>query len=248
LTSRKQQPLLDTNVEKVWFANNANLAHKGKIEMNSMIYKSFLGAVVAVAGLAASAGTIVGSKHDFSVGAAAGTQICVNCHAPHNANTTVTDAPLWNHTLSTATYTVYTSATMTAKTAVVGQPGTTSKLCLSCHDGTVAVNSFGGATGTTFISAANLLGTALGNDHPIGVAHDVVKDPGLNAVATAVTIGSTTGTLPKTKVGTIASNMLFNGNVECASCHDVHNTYTNGASLVKVSMAASALCTTCHIK
>jgi predicted CXXCH cytochrome family protein len=216
--------------------------------MNTLIYKGLLGATLAVAGLVASAGTIVGSKHDFSFGAPVGTQICVNCHTPHNADTTVLDAPLWNRKLSTVTYTPYTSATMTAKNLVAGQPGTTSKLCLSCHDGTIAVNSFGSVTGTTFISAANKIAN-LNTSHPIGVPYNVQNDPGLRATTTGVTIGTTVGTNAKAdSTGNIGSRMLFNGNVECASCHDVHNTYTDGASLVKVSMASSALCTTCHIK
>jgi hypothetical protein len=118
----------------------------------------------------------------------------------------------------------------------------------------VAVNSFGGVTGTTNISAANNLTTNLTNSHPIGFTYDaalVTADGALAPITTAVTIG--TGT--KTKAGTIASNMLYAGKVECASCHDVHNTFTaappaTGASarLTKVTMAASALCTTCHIK
>jgi predicted CXXCH cytochrome family protein len=215
--------------------------------MKTMIYKGLLGAVVAVAGLAAGAGTIVGSAHDFSTGTyatATGGQMCIACHAPHNT-AVIADAPLWNHTSSAATYTVYASSTMNA---VVGQPGSTSKLCLSCHDGTVAINSFGGATGTTMITGASNLGTALTNDHPIGITYDaalVTADGALAAITNSITIGSGT----KTKAGTIASNMLYAGKLECASCHDVHNTFTAAtANLVKVSMTASALCTTCHLK
>jgi predicted CXXCH cytochrome family protein len=132
--------------------------------------------------------------------------------------------------------------------ATTAQPGSTSKLCLSCHDGTVAVNSFGGTTGTTFLSGGDNLGTALTNDHPIGFTYDaalVTADGALQPITTAVTIGSGT----KTKVGTIASNLLYAGKMECASCHDVHNTFTAASGkLVKVSMASSALCTTCHAK
>lgn len=192
----------------------------------------------------ASAGTIVGSAHDFSGDAWSGGQICVACHAPHNT-AVLADAPLWNHALSTATYTVYASSTFNA---AAGQPGSTSKLCLSCHDGTVAVNSFGGATGNEFLTGKVNLGTALTNDHPIGFTYDaalVTTDGALAPITTAVTIGSGT----KTKAGTIATNMLYSGKMECASCHDVHNTFTAaGGNLVKVSMSGSALCTTCHIK
>lgn len=193
---------------------------------------------------AVSAGTITGSAHDFSGSAWAGGQICVACHAPHNT-AVLAEAPLWNHALSTATYTLYTTSTMNA---TAGQPGGVSKLCLSCHDGTVAINSFGGTTGTTMMSGASMLGTNLTNDHPIGITYDaalVTADGALNPITNAVTIGSGT----KTKPGTIASNMLYAGKLECASCHDVHNTFTAGtANLLKVSAAGSAICLTCHNK
>lgn len=203
-------------------------------------------AALALIGAAQSAtsGTITGSKHDFSGQAWAGGQICVACHAPHNT-TVLTDAPLWNHALSTATYTLYSTTTMNA---TVGQPGGVSKLCLSCHDGTVAVNSFGGTTGTTMMTGGENLGTNLSNDHPIGITYDaalVTADGALNPITNSVTIGSGT----KTKVGTIASNMLYAGKLECASCHDVHNTFTAGTSgLLKVASAGSAICLTCHSK
>lgn len=212
--------------------------------MSSKILRSLLGLSLAVVGMAAGAGTIVGSAHDFAGSAWSGGQICVACHAPHNT-AVIADAPLWNHTSSAATYTVYASSTMSA---VVGQPGSTSKLCLSCHDGTVAVNSFGGTTGNTMLTGSKNLGTVLSNDHPIGFTYDaalVTTDGALNPITNAVTIGSGT----KTKAGTIASNMLYAGKMECASCHDVHNTFTaTTGKLAKVSMASSALCTTCHAK
>lgn len=195
----------------------------------------------------AGIGTIVASKHDFSASGpnatykGTGTQVCVYCHAPH-ASTTAT--PLWNHTSTAASFTLYTSSSLNATTA---QPGGVSKLCLSCHDGTVAVDSFGGSTGTILATGAVLLGTDLSNDHPIGFTYDaalVSADPGLRAITTAATIG--TG-----NTGTIESKMLFAGKMECASCHDVHNS-TSGtaveAKLLKITTVQSALCTTCHIK
>jgi predicted CXXCH cytochrome family protein len=216
----------------------------------SVKVSSILGVVSAsalmLAAQAAGAGTIVGSAHDFTGQTWSGGQICVACHAPHNTATTVTEAPLWNHALSTAVYTLYSTSTMQA---VAGQPGGVSKLCLSCHDGTVAVNSFGGTTGTTFLTGGDNLGINLSNDHPIGITYDaalVTADGALNAITTPVTIGLG-GT--KTRVGTIASNMLYAGKLECASCHDVHNTFTAPVGkLLKVTSTASAICTTCHSK
>lgn len=206
-----------------------------------------LGAAMALVAQMTSAGTITGSAHDFSAITGTSGQICIACHAPHNTNTTVAFAPLWNHALSAATYTVYSTPTLNA--GVLAQPGGVSKLCLSCHDGTVAVNSFGGTTGTVALAnASSNLGTSLANDHPIGFTYDAAlatADGALFAPTKAVTIGSGA----KTKTGTITSTMLNGTQMECSSCHDVHNTFTVGTTkLVKVTMAGSALCLTCHDK
>lgn len=205
-----------------------------------------LAALAITISTAAYSGTIVGSAHDFSGQAwSPNQQTCVACHAPHNT-AVLADAPLWNHASSAATYTVYTSSTMQS---TVGQPGSTSKLCLSCHDGTIAVNSFGGVTGTTLLSGTESVGTVLTNDHPIGMTYDsalVTADGALAPITNSITIGNIAG---KNRPGTITSNMLYAGKVECSSCHDVHNTFTaTTGKLVKVSMASSALCTTCHTK
>lgn len=67
-------------------------------------------------------------------------QICVFCHTPHG--TTPGVSPLWNKKLSSATYTVYTSLTLDSeviKGSGLDQPAGSSKLCLSCHDGTLAI-------------------------------------------------------------------------------------------------------------
>jgi predicted CXXCH cytochrome family protein len=216
-------------------------------------------AVAAFAALGAQSasaaiGTIVNSKHDFSAtGPSAtykgtSTQVCVYCHAPHNGGGTTL---LWNHAASAATYTLYTKTTSSTMDATIGQPGAVSKLCLSCHDGTVAVDSFGGATGNKLATGVANLGTDLSNDHPIGFAYNaalVTADPGLRAVSTAATIG--TG-----NTGTIETKMLFGASgaatVECASCHDVHNSTSGTAvesKLLRQTTAGSALCMTCHIK
>ncbi len=227
--------------------------------MKARMLKGLLGVSLAVAGLSASAGSIVGSKHDFSAVSGTNGQICIACHAPHNTALGLT--ALWNHALSAVTtYTMYNTAfSSTATGTVDAQPGATSKLCLSCHDGTVAVNSFGGVTGSVTIAASSNLGTNLTNDHPISVVYDaalVTADGALFDPATKAANIGTGGT--KSRTGTISGNLLFNTKVECASCHDVHNTFTvpfatagtSGSTnkLVKISMVGSAMCLTCHDK
>lgn len=120
-------------------------------------------------------------------------------------------------------------------------------MCLSCHDGTVAVNSFGGVTGSTMISAESNLSTNLKKSHPIGFTYDaalVTANGSLHSTGDTATIGS--GTQQKT--GTITSLLLYGGKMECSSCHDVHNTFTAGTALAKLDPSGSKDCLTCHKK
>ncbi len=66
--------------------------------------------------------------------------VCVYCHTPHGANTTV-DLPLWNRTMNGNTYTTYDTLGTTSITSDFVQPGINSLSCLSCHDGTLGVDS-----------------------------------------------------------------------------------------------------------
>ena len=206
-------------------------------------------AIMALALLATegtSGAAISGSAHDFSSYGWSGGRICVVCHTPHNADTTVSDAPLWNHETTTAVYALYGSPTLDA---TPGQPTGVSKLCLSCHDGTVAVDSYGGATGTQFINtlapSANV-GVDLSNDHPVSF----VYDSALAALDGELTDPSADGDTDPDSVGNSVPFLpLFNGVMQCGSCHDVHNTVSAGnQSLLIKTSAGSQLCLTCHLK
>lgn len=224
-------------------------------------------------------GHVVATKHNLSAQSTATTktsnaavqEVCVFCHTPHNAAaapvyTGAQIIPLWNHQTTTATFTVYASSTMEQ---VMPQPGSGTRACLSCHDGTVGVGSLlnvygmgattlamsGNVTGTApyTLTGASLVGTDLSNDHPVGIVYATSQaaDPGLNPAATALPPGQ-----PVT--GTVA-NLLINANVECGSCHAVHGlpasfvpTAPDSAAsfqpLLKISKYDSKLCTSCHIK
>ena len=90
-------------------------------------------------GLGQDAHSIINSKHNLSLSgpgtirSATEGDICIFCHSPHSL---AGQSPLWNHEMSVAPYTPYSSSTLKA---TVGQPTGASKLCLSCHDGTVAL-------------------------------------------------------------------------------------------------------------
>ncbi len=183
--------------------------------------------------------SILNSPHNLSVSgpgaikAAAEAAACVLCHASHAA---APKSPLWNHTSSGATYTPYNSTTIKA---IVGQPTGASKLCLSCHDGTVALGSLRGS-GATIKMQTNAvmmpsgkfnLGTDLSGDHPISFAYDAnlaASDSGLKNPVTLTT-----------KV-----RLDSNKEMQCTSCHDPHD--NQFGYFLAQNNYGSALCLNCH--
>ncbi len=228
---------------------------------------SFLGLAMSLSN-SVTAGSIINSAHDFTsaTGGAWSTQICLACHTPHNASNQQ-NAPLWGHDTTTAAFTLYTgivdaAGAPTTLNATINTPTGTSLLCLSCHDGTVALDSFGGTQGTVLINGGvaggSNVGTDLSNDHPISFDYTTAlatADGSLHDPATAPSnlMGKTTTT--NAAATTIANDLLEGGiRMECSSCHDVHNTFTGPAAvtgtnmLLKVDIAGSKLCLTCHDK
>ena len=97
---------------------------------------------------AQSTNDIVNTPHNLSVAgpgpvtAVDETQVCVFCHTPHGA-TNAPGAPLWNRAITNEIYTTYSSSSLDAETIAgqLDQPAGSSKVCLSCHDGTLAISS-----------------------------------------------------------------------------------------------------------
>ena len=215
-----------------------------------MKMKSFiLGIAFAAIAQVTFGQSIVGTSHDMS-GQSWMTgntnKVCGTCHVPHNA-LTISQAPLWSHDTSSAAYTMYTNAVSSTFNAIPSpRPDGNSKLCLSCHDGTVAINSFigngapsSGTMGVAFPGSTALVGTDLTNDHPISFTYDaalVAVDGGLNAITTNV---------PSLN-GTISSKMLFGGKMQCASCHNPHD--NSQGYFQRMANNNSELCLTCHNK
>jgi hypothetical protein len=85
-------------------------------------------------------------------------EVCVFCHTPHGANNPAAlgnMAPLWNRTVgTTGTYTMYTSPNFDNEGAPAGPQGI-SLACLSCHDGTVALDSLINVSGSGQYFPAN---------------------------------------------------------------------------------------------
>jgi len=190
---------------------------------------------------------IANTKHNLGSGAGpadrnqtdATAEICVFCHTPHGGSTDA-PVPLWNKRLGSngtaangATYTTYASLQTPSLDGTVAEVGSISVACLSCHDGTQAMDNVinapgsggvldnGGGndgrawawTGATvdnvtgkLTSGPAALGTDLSNDHPIGIQY---CGGGLT-----VTNGAISGnckdsdfTLPQTQV--INGNQIF---------------------------------------
>ncbi|NMG00527.1 hypothetical protein GPA27_24410 [Aromatoleum toluolicum] len=180
-----------------------------------------------------------------ATGASGTDQICVFCHTPHAANATA-PGPLWNRTLSSATYTPYTSNSLDAEDILngpIGQPGGASKLCLSCHDGTLALgavaNSPGSGTGRTISMVGTPdgkmpttgnttgytrnLGVDLRNDHPISFTFDgtlATRDGEFRSPPYSA--GSKTVVGIRTSSNKPILPLDHEGKVQCTSCHDPH--------------------------
>ena len=101
------------------------------------------------------AGSIANTRHNMgstgggpNAAAAADTaEICIFCHTPHGGDTGA-PVPLWNKQLSTATFTTYDQLGTSTLDAAVGTVGSVSLACLTCHDGTQAIDNIINAPGS----------------------------------------------------------------------------------------------------
>jgi hypothetical protein len=210
---------------------------------------------------------LVNSPHDLSTGststlhtdaAGVGTdQTCVFCHAPHDA-IAATYGPLWNRNYVPGAITTYTSATFDGGAIALGPQ---SYACLSCHDGTLALDNLVNTPGSgtvpwvaggiydfvdtngrlnadnELVNGPAAIGTDLSNDHPVGFVY-----------ATSETNDSEINPIP-------AWAPLYATQMECATCHNVHDYDGGGAGVnggytmfLRQSTTQSQICTDCHLK
>ncbi len=178
---------------------------------------------------------------------------CLYCHTPHSGvnSAGVQSTPLWNQQLSSVqSYNVYTSSTMVNKTNPAPPLGSSSSLCLSCHDGTVGGSSGGlQAPGNTVaygkipmsgqMNSSDVFGTDLTSVHPFSFVLPLQSAPSLVPSLTAN---------PATTADPTGAVRLINGNVECTSCHNPHvqNIDTASSAFLAIDNSNSALCLACH--
>lgn len=231
-----------------------------------VLKRSVIAVILVAAGITSdvNAGTIKNSKHDLSFildkmlnSYNDYDQICVYCHTPHNATINV---PLWNRSNPSGGFLMYTSSmTMNSKPSSI--PSQVSLLCLSCHDGTVAVDAItnkppayttatrhrkmSSDSGDPTSCAAchngviesdhrkSYFGKNLTNDHPISMAYPTVaQDPDF--------------AIPSDPKKGWNNVKLYDGKVECASCHNVHD--PGIVPFLRTTNKGSILCLKCHTK
>jgi len=220
---------------------------------------------------------ILKTRHNLSVSgtgevrANTENRVCVFCHTPHSVGNSDYQPPLWNRELSKVYYDVYQSPALQA--GPLGQPDGTSRLCLSCHDGTIAIGkvyNLWGQSQTIAMSGTagdgtmphgvgeqsgftRRLGSSLSNDHPVSFSYDAAlaaADGELsippNLYVRARKPGEQQASLPLDEFGKL----------QCTTCHNPHLANTDKFlrwPLTQTSDTAAngpgaILCLQCHDK
>ncbi|MFQ5560830.1 MAG: hypothetical protein ACE5FU_09630, partial [Nitrospinota bacterium] len=179
----------------------------------------------------------------------------------HNSNPAT---PGWNRALSGATYQTFESSSMQA---AVSQPDGSSRLCLSCHDGTIALGDVfnrpgAGLSGSSLqleggglltgdgklapstTGGTSFIGTDLTNDHPVSFVYDEQ-------------LSADDGELVNPNPAALELTLkLSDGKVQCTTCHDPHDDSLGmflKAPLVQTDDMATTgndaqICLLCHDK
>jgi hypothetical protein len=119
-------------------------------------------ALIAGSASAGLAGSIVNTRHNLgstgqglnTASAASTGEICIFCHTPHGGDTNA-PVPLWNKSLTNpANFSTYDMLGTSTLDAAVGDVGSVSLACLTCHDGTQAIDNIINAPGSGGYDAA----------------------------------------------------------------------------------------------
>ena len=175
-------------------------------------------------------------------------QACAYCHGPHG---TGGDRPLWNRRLPSGPYRMYEGP---LDMLADPQPTGVSRLCLSCHDGTIGLDDVlvapagfaragpfretierctgchngGNPAGGFDFERVWFRPDDLRKQHPISLLYDASRDPGFNPASSVVAAGL----------------VLENGRVQCATCHEPHT--ARYRPFLRMPNANRSLCLVCH--
>ena len=204
-------------------------------------------------------------------------EVCIFCHTPHGGTM---NTPLWNRAVPAGSgFTHYTSATLSGYLTGISTRNVNAEslLCMSCHDGSTAMNSI--------INNSNRTAAAPDNNDPIvpqffttgGAIGDIMDPAGWTTLGHTNNLSDdhpisfsysesynapdNTGEFRSPGAAKISGLRFFGpdtavGNfVECSSCHDPHvnhETANGGDAAYTPFLVApntgSALCLSCHIK
>lgn len=223
----------------------------------SMLYASSAFALITMSrhNLSASHVEVTETTPYADVYTTATTEVCVFCHTPHGGTT---DGPLWNRGLASPSgYTMYSSTTMDA-TQPSG-PGGISLACLSCHDGTIALDALRNAPGSGGFNATpttqgwtfNGLGTSTNNslpedgritnltqnladDHPISIRYanygGTTLDPKFNTPTGSSTTAQWFEETANTRADDNEVKLYPTGGVFMVECASCHNPHGTTAA------------------
>ncbi len=175
-------------------------------------------------------------------------EVCKFCHIPHSA---IAPQPLWGHTLSPVARYETSRLRSAAGFTPAPQPDGSSRLCLSCHDGTVALGEIAGAGRVTMAGPQRLgpgqrghLGTDLSGGHPISFSLRTGESTGRND-------GADIGLRPSSSILLDAKVRLDrDGKMQCTTCHDPHSDrYSRADRRVPgfwVAATVEEVCLACH--
>ncbi len=183
--------------------------------------------------------SVVNSKHDLSaygpgpIRAVNQSEVCIFCHTPHNA---APQTPLWNRANPRTHYRIYGSSTTDAR---MDQPSGPSKMCLSCHDGSMALGEVLSRpaehpivmTARTIPPGTTDLTNDLSDDHPIGFRYDRALSNADRQIRPPEVV---TRDLP----------LGPHGEMHCTTCHDPHN--HDLGSFLRIPDQMAAICIACH--
>jgi len=124
--------------------------------------------------------------------------------------------------------------------AVVSQPTGSSRLCLSCHDGVLAlasaqlgpaVQSTGTSVSALPVTGRSVLGADLRASHPVSFTYDSA-------------LAAKRGELVDPRLLPSTVRLDATGQLQCTSCHDPHEDKL--PKFMRTDNAKGSLCTTCH--
>jgi predicted CXXCH cytochrome family protein len=153
---------------------------------------------------------------------------CTFCHTPHNG---AANRALWNRSLPGRVYKLYESPTLKAR---LNQPTGSSRLCLSCHDGAIALEenpAQSRSRSASGLRGKSSLGTNLADDHPISFAYNSA-------------LAMSRGELVDPAVLTSSTRLDETGQMQCTSCHDAHQ--DRNPKFLVMDDRLSQLCRACH--